>query len=242
VATLPAGAGELLAAVDQHLYEGGTPTLPALTGAVAGALSWGRSHADHKVIVVLATDGLPTVCDPVLDSDPAQGIANLAEVAAQGVIDGVQTFVIGVFSFDEQSQAQQNLDTIAAAGGTEHAFVISTSTDVTKQFLEALNEVRVIATSCEFALELESGGEPIDYQEVWVRVTDKQTGQQQWIPRVASANACDPVKGGFYYDVAPGGPTAPSRILLCPASCALLGAAVDRTIEIFTTCPDPSQG
>jgi hypothetical protein len=183
------------------------------------------------------------VCDPALDSpDPGQAIDNLAKVASDGVAAGIQTFVIGVFSFDEQAEAQQNLDAIALAGGSEHAYVITTSNTVTQQFLEALNQVRLTATSCEFAIELESNGEPVDYSQVWVRVTDNVTGAQVWVPRVASESACNASSGGFYYDVPPGGPTDPSRILLCPASCDLLGASVNRTIEIFTTCPDPAKG
>jgi len=242
VVTLPGGGSTIVSALDAQLKEGATPTLPALTGALDGAIAWGEANPEHKVIVVLATDGLPTICDPALDSpDPSQAIDNLAQVASEGVVEGVQTFVIGVFAPEEQTQAQQNLDAIAFAGGSEQAYIITTSPTVTQQFLEALNEVRVIATSCEFALDLQST-EPVDYEDVWIRVSDKQTGTQTWVKRVSGESACDPQSGGFYYDVPPGGPVEPSRVILCPASCELLGASVDRTIEIFTTCPDDPTG
>jgi hypothetical protein len=32
---------------------------------------------------------------------------------------------------------------------------------------------------------------------------------------------------------------SPSRLILCPASCDVLGASTNRTVEIFTTCDDP---
>jgi hypothetical protein len=243
MATIPTGAPNLLNVLDVHGSEGATPTLPALTGAISGAVNWSKANPDHKVIVVLATDGLPTICDPALESpDPHQGIVNLAQAAAGGLVEGIETFVIGVFSSEEQSAAQSNLNEIAVAGGSDQAYVIATDLSVTQKFLEALNEVRLTATSCEFGFEIDGGGEPVDYSQVWVRVTDTNTGEAHWVKRVSSEAACDPQSGGFYYDKPPGGPTPPGRITLCPASCELLGASVSRTIEIYTTCEDPTDG
>jgi hypothetical protein len=232
LAPLPGGGSGVLAAIDGKQPEGATPTLPALTGAATNAVAWSLANPERKVIVVLATDGLPTVCDPDLEVDPQLGIANLATVAAAAAIDGVSTFVIGVFSPREAIEAQQNLDTIASAGGTEQAFVITTS--VTDQLVDALNEVRVTAESCEFSIV--PGADPIDYAEVWVRLTPTEGAEPVWVGRVASAAACDP--GGFFYDVAVPGPQTPSRIILCPESCELFGSSPDRQIEIFTAC-DP---
>ena len=48
-----------------------------------------------------------------------------------------------------------------------------------------------------------------------------------------ASNASDRI-GGFYYDEPPSSGDPPGRIILCPASCALLGSSVKRTVEIFT--------
>jgi hypothetical protein len=236
---LPGGGPAIIAAVDAKEKRGGTPTLPALTGAMAAAVERAARAPERKVVVLLATDGLPTVCDPVLNvPDKAQGVANVAAVANAGAAAGIQTFVVGVFSASEQAQAQDNLDIIAVSGGTEHAFVIGTSSTAPTELLAALRKVRVSA-SCEFVLELPAG-EPVDYTEIWVRFVDPMSGAELWIPRVPSAAACHPVTGGFHYDVPLGGSVPPSRIRLCPATCALLDTTSIPTIEIFTACPDPA--
>jgi hypothetical protein len=239
VEALPDAASQVLQTINGHYPEGQTPTLPALTGAVNRAGSWLEENPNSKVIVLLATDGFPTICDPDIEIDPAKANQNLADAAAVGDAMGVQTFVIGVFAPGEETLAAANLDAIAAAGGTNEAFVISSSGNVTSDFLEALNEVRVTAKSCEFALA--ATAEPFDYANVWVRIVPKVgSGEAEvWVPRVADPNACDPTTGGFYYDQPLGGSVSPSRLILCPASCDLLGASTNRTVEIFTTCDDP---
>jgi hypothetical protein len=227
---LPAAADEFVQTINKQIPEGGTPTLPALTGVIEHAAAWSAANPTHNVIVVLATDGQPSVCDPDLLGDPEQAIANLAAVADSGNQAGIQTWVIGVFSPATQAQAQLNLDAIAEAGGTEKAFVIATDDVVTSEFLAALNQVRLTAKSCEFELSL---GEDVDHDAVWVKITPKGA-DPIWVKRVPSADAC--VEGGFFYD----DPFTPTKIVLCPETCAVLGASPDRTLEIFTTCPDPT--
>jgi hypothetical protein len=237
MAPMPAAATPVLTAIEQQLKEGGTPTLPALEGGVMQAVARLAEAPDHKVIVLIATDGLPTVCDPALHgANPQAAITNLAKVAAGGLSQGVQTFVIGVFAYDETDNAQLNLDTIATAGGSGAAFVISSSSSTADQILDALRKVRQ-STSCEFPFVLDGGAEPIDYATVWVRITSNAV--QTWVERVEDIDACDPTYGGFYYDI-PLDQGTPSRITLCPESCATLGSSQDRAIEIFTTCEDPT--
>ncbi|MCA9624363.1 MAG: hypothetical protein KC731_35315, partial [Myxococcales bacterium] len=235
VSKLPGAANGLVATINNHNPVGGTPTLPALQGAVDGALGWAATHPSHKVIVVLATDGLPTVCDQDIDGqDPLQPILNVANVAAAGQAQGVSTFVIGVFTQDEQMEAQVNLDTIAQAGAGQPAYVVTTGNNQsTDAFVQALNEIRLNAKSCEF--ELVQDGDPIDFESVWVRIVTGMT--EHWVPRVDGPQQCGDGLG-FYYDVAPN--QGPSRIILCPAACALVDEAEENpSIEVFTSCPDP---
>ncbi len=234
--TLPNHGHHLLTAFNMVGPEGGTPTLPALTGVVERAVQQSIENPSNKVIVVLATDGVPTVCDPAIDElDEQLAVQNLADAAAFGASQGIQTFVIGVFAPEEQVAAEPSLNAMAQSGGSGAPFIVNTAGAVTNEFLEALNQVRLTAKSCEF--ELVPGEDPIDYADVWVRMM--RGDEEVWVPRVAGVEACDPFDGGFYYDQPVPGPVPPEVVKLCPATCELLGASPDRRVEIFTTCgPD----
>ncbi len=235
VGTLPDAATGVLDAIDQRTPDGSTTTLPALKGAIASAIAWRKEHPTHKAIVLLATDGLPTVCDPALKDDNLPlGIQHIADEAAFGVTNGVQTFVIGVFQPEEEAEAAPALDAIAKAGGTETAYLVSTQTDVTDSFLAALNEVRVTSKSCEFGIPLVDGALP-DLTKLTVQITPAN-GQPVTVARRASAAKCDPASGGFYYDTPIDGPVPPGRVILCPASCDLFGTALDREVDLQVSC------
>lgn len=234
--SLPQGAGSLQNILANRPLTGGTPTLPALTGVIDAAVANGDVNPSHKSFVLLVTDGFPTVCDPDLyGADQARAIANLAAAAAAGFAQDVQTFVIGVFTPNEELEAEQNLGSIALAGGTDDAFIISTQSNVSAELLEALNEVRAEVQACEF--ELVTNGEMVDFNTVWVRVFPDDA-EPVWVPYVGSAAGCDAFTGGFYYDVPPNQGT-PSRVVLCPSSCDLLLTSEDPTVEVFTAC-DPT--
>ena len=232
---LPAAADDFVATIDAKSPDGATPTLPALQGAINNAIAHQNANPTHNVIVVMATDGLPSVCDPALQTDPEQATANLAAAATAGFDVGIQTWVIGVFSEAEEDLARANLDAIASAGGTNEAFIVTTNNVVTESFLEALNQVRLTSKACEF--ELAQSSEPVDYGEVWVKITPIG-GDEIWVKNVDSAAACQSEGSGFFYDVPPGPGSTPTRIILCPQTCSILGASPNRTVEIFTTCPD----
>jgi len=237
VGVVPGISAKVLQAIDSRMPNGGTTTLPALQGAIARAAAWAQANPSHKSIVVLATDGLPTHCDPALDSDtPELGITHLVEAAAGGASNGVQTFVIGVFGPDEQGEAAPNLDFIASGGGTENAFVINTEDNVTENFLAALSEVRITAKSCEFAIPLVDGALP-DVSRLTVQITPAG-GEAVTIPRRGSEAKCDAQTGGFYYDKDPDGPVPPARVILCPASCGLFGSATNRTVDLLVACDE----
>jgi hypothetical protein len=141
-----------------------------------------------------------------------------------------------VFTAEEQMEAQLNLDTIAAAGGTTSAFVIDTGGQVTEEFTEAMNQVRMNAKSCEF--ELVPSGDPIVWTDVWVRITSDM-GDGVWVARVDGAAQCSAGSPGFYYDTPVGQGQIPNRIILCPSACALINDDPGQVIEVFSTCDDP---
>jgi hypothetical protein len=231
------GASALLSTYDAHELTrdeaGGTPTLPAVRGVVEGAVEWARDNPTHKVVVVVATDGFPTSCDPDLRLGFERGVDNLAAVAQMGVEAGsVQTFVIGVFGPGEREFAQTHLDRIAVAGETGAAYIVETGSETTDELLNALNQVRLDATACDFAL---SEPIPLTGEPVFARIT--RDGRETWLADVGGPEGCG---GGGYYVPEPMPELV--RIALCPESCALLGASPDRELEILTTCPDDPIG
>jgi hypothetical protein len=236
VQDLPGAADAVIAQVASQLPAGGTPTLPALEGSLNAASAFAQTHADHKVIVLLATDGLPTECDPAVDplvTDPASGIPKLVDAAQSAAKKGIDTFVIGVFTPKEAPDAQKNLGQIAKAGGSGDAFILSTGGDVSKSFLDTLNEIRRAAKACEFSLPTPHGTS-LDATNVLVRI-DAAGGGSVEVQRRSSASDCDAASGGFYFDRDPFGPIPPERITLCPASCTLTDQGA-RPVRVEVDC------
>lgn len=232
IATLPDAAASIVASIDAQTPQGNTPTAPALTGAIQQASTWAKAHPDHRVITVLATDGIPTRCEPT-DIDPVAAIAK-AGVAAT---PSISTFVIGVFGdADVAAGAPDNLNLIAQQGGTQAAFIVDTTQDVTTQFLKALDTIRGARLACEFQIpQPASGVDTLDYGRVNVQFTNGS--QKSVVYYVKSAAGCDATTGGWYYDVDPDSGSAPTKIIACPTSCtAFEGAANGASVGIALGC------
>lgn len=232
---LPGGAAGVMAALNAKQPEGGTPTLPALQGSIAAAVAHSKQLPDHKAIVLLATDGFPTSCDPAATSPGSisEGIPKVVAAATAGKDSGIQTFVIGVFAPEEAVDAQTNLDAIALAGGSEAAYVIQTSEPVSQKFLATLNAIRSAASACDYALP-KPGGKTLDAQQIQVRLVS--AAGEVWLERRDSLAECDPVSGGFFFDKSPFGPEPPARVQLCPASCAKVDADPELEVEVVIPC------
>ncbi len=230
IATLPDAAAGLITSIDGTTPNGDTPTGPALTGAIQQATTWAKAHPDHRVVAVMATDGLPTECTPT-------DITQVGAIAAQGVAENpsIDTFVIGVFNADDVAAgAPQNLDTIAQDGGTSSAFIVDTTKDVTAQFLAALDAIRGGKLQCAFQIPQPSAGQVLDYTRVNVQVSS--TGEPDTLLYyVGSAAKCDATSGGWYYDVDPSAGT-PSQIITCASSCSAFQAATDASVQIALGC------
>ena len=229
VAPLPAASAGLVASLTAHMPDGLTPTSGALTGAISHAQALAKANAGHRVVVLLAPDGLPSECLPVDD-------AGVAAIAASGLagMPSIATFVVGVFAPDEQAVAQMNLDAIAAAGGTKQAFVIDLNQNVTQAFTAALNSVRTAALSCEFKVPAPAAGQSLDYYAVNVQYTSG-AGQTVTIGNVHDKTACDARQGGWYYDVDPAKGT-PQDISICDTSCAQLRGDPAGRVDVLVGC------
>lgn len=192
---------------------GGTPTSAALSGALNQATTYATANPTHKVVAVLATDGLPTLCTPV----DFNGISAIASTALNGT-PSVPTFVIGVFA-GNNTMAKTNLDMLAAAGGTNQAFIIDTNQNVEQAFLQALNAIRGQKLACEYLIPTPPAGETLDYGKVNVEHTPVGSSTPNTIYYVGSVDKCDAVTGGWYYDVDPATGGTPTKIEICPVTC-----------------------
>jgi hypothetical protein len=215
IAQLPGASSNLINSLNARTPSGSTPTAPALSGGIQHAQAWAQQNAGHRVVVLLATDGLPTECDP-------QDIPQIAQIAAAGLngTPSISTFVVGVFAPDEASQAQANLDTIAASGGTMRAFVIDASQNVTAQFLDALNAIRGSSVACEFHVPMPLDGGELDYGKVNMVYTTS-SGQKSTLYYVGNQAGCDPQDGGWYYDADPSSGAVPTKMIVCDTNCGV---------------------
>ena len=196
--------------------EDGTPTLAALEGAGTQAQAIAAAHAGAKVVVVLATDGLPAGCT-------GDSVAAVAAAAASLAQQGILTYIIGVGS------ATGNLDTIASGGGTGTAFVVPTGnpTATAQSFLSAIKSVAGSIVSCDFAIPPPPNGEQIDYASVNVLYTSG-TGVATTLPY--SGGCANP--DGWQYD----DPTTPTKIELCSQACTTAQGDSQASLEIVFGC------
>ena len=226
IAPLPKNSAILVRSIDRQSPAGGTPTSLALAGALDYAKNYAESNAGHTVAVVFATDGLPTDCG-------STDIADISDIAASAFAasPSIRTYVVGVFG-PEDEEAPANLDAIARAGGTDRAFMVDTSQNVTASLTEALDSIRGATLACEFRIPPSSGAS-LDFNKVNVAVTDAATTDLFYVRDV---DDCDPKSGGWYYNTDPKDGTSPTQISLCPATCDALSAAPDASVEIRLGC------
>jgi hypothetical protein len=231
IAELPAAREALLGAIEmaEPDRDGGTPTAPALQGAIEQAAAWATAHPERQVVALLATDGLPTECTPT-------EIDDVAAVAASGAngTPAVSTFVIGVFG-SADADAPGNLDAIAMAGGTAEAFLVDTQGDVAMQFRDALNQIRASRLSCDLLVPQADAGKTVDYDYVNV-VFDNGTSPAETIDYVTDGSGCDPTNGGWYFDKDPDSGDVPEHILVCPSTCTKFKAADAGSVQIKLGC------
>jgi len=240
-AELPGSAAALTASIAAQAPLGDTPSRSALRGAIAHAREWGAGHAGHSVVVVLATDGLPTECagGRGITGTTTKALDDTVAVATEGFsgASSIQTFVIGVFAATE-TDAQTNLDRIAVAGGTKNAYVITYGTDassnVQEQFGAALNEIRAGRLGCEFQIPQPASGSVLDYSEVNVELTDAQ--QMKKTLYYVAPTGCTGATDEWHYDVAPTSSASPTKIIACPETCTALKATANASVGIQLGC------
>ena len=214
IGELPGQSGMITASLINAMPVGLTPTSAALSGAVQQAKQRAMAEPTHRVIALLATDGLPTECTPT----DAQGIGDIAKNASMGS-SPISTYVVGVFSPQEAAAAQMNLDAWAAAGGTDKAFILDSTQDVNAQFLDALEKIRGGTLACDYVLPPSPEGNELDLGLVNVAVVSDQTTRD--LRYVGDAKSCDKTEYGWHYDADPDTGKA-TKIVSCPKTCEML--------------------
>jgi hypothetical protein len=237
VGNLPGAATSLNAALTAQTPGGYTPTGPALSGALDFARTRLSALPEHRIAVVLVTDGLPggfIPGRPNADCTPADipGIAAIlgGTKGAKGA-PPVLTFVIGVFDNTTAGTAQTNLNMLASAGGTSSAVIVNTGQSVTQQLQDALKQVQSKAIACEYKVPATG----VDFNKV--NVTFTSGSNKTPVGHLPSNNPADcDARGGWYYDKNPPQET-PTSIKACPKSCELFQTDVNGQVNIALGCP-----
>jgi hypothetical protein len=214
IAALPGNAQAIVSSIQQHAPSTFTPTVPAYEGVLGYAQTWAAQNPDRLTVVVLATDGFPTECSTDLNQ-----VRTLAEQAANAD-PRVLTFAIGI-------GAQVNLNSVALAGGTGKAFLIS-GANVEQQFAQAMASISATPLACEYEMPKPPDGGVVAPNFVNVKFTPA-LGQGELLTHVVSVADCFKVTRGWYYD----NETSPTRIFLCDSTCEGLGAG---TLELIIGC------
>jgi hypothetical protein len=198
-----------MARLDAMPPQGQTPTGPALTAALELAEAYALDHVDRSVVVVLATDGLPTTCAPTA----SKALALLAKAALEGPAH-VRTLVVASRSLDDTDLS--SFERIALAGGTERALAIDPHADFAAQLTSALTTAAARKVACDLAIPEPPAGAHLDYDAVNVVLDGND--DRVILPRVSGPASCT-AGGGWYYDIDPAH-GAPQRLNMCKSSCA----------------------
>lgn len=199
----------IVSAIDATTPSGGTPTVPALTGAVTYAKQVAADRPTDKTAIVLVTDGMPGyytqgAFQPGCTSNDVPTASSIAKSAHDDA--KISTYVIGVGS------RLDNLNEIAQAGGSGAAIMVDTSdpAKVKSDLVAALDAIRKREVTCDFSVPPPPAGQELDPMAVNV-VLAGQDGQQRVLTYSKECATAD----GWRYD----DPVKPTRILLCAAAC-----------------------
>jgi hypothetical protein len=230
IADLPSAADALEIELVSREPSGSTPMGPAIEASLAHLTERATSHPDRTAALVLATDGLPQGCGP---ADAVATIAGRLSAAA-AAHPALTTYVIGVVDPNDPSVgATLALEQFASAGASGTPFLLSPTQDLTQTFLAALEQIRGRALPCEFTIPIKDVPS-LDFGRVNLRF--RGAGGERDVFYVAKADRCDPMLGGWYYDVDPTTGATPTRVITCPATCAAFKADREGRIDLRFGC------
>jgi hypothetical protein len=224
IGDLPANAQPIRDAIAASDPLGGTPTAPAVEGAVQYGTARMSAHPERTVAIVLVTDGEPTGC-------PGNTIVKASQVAAAAFAQTprLRTFVLGV------GPSTGNLDAIAAAGGTWKAFMATSSS--ADELSKALNSIRAqMTTSVSCTYPLPAALSTLDYEAATIATSVGAAGAPRVGNRITNYSDCEGMADGWYFDDI----AQPTSVTLCPAACEPLAQENGSSISIDVPCKAPA--
>ncbi len=214
----------------------GSPTVPAVTGSLNYLRSYvSDAGADHKGILVFATDGLPDYsCTSGMDGGALpNNVANIVKVAEEAYngAPSIQTFVIGV------GANLGFLNEVAAAGGSGSALLVDVGANTSSDsFVRALDGIRRSALGCDFAPPRNYDPAVVNINRAFFTFTENQ--KEIVFPEVPSEMDCSADGGfGWYFtnpnQTADGGSNV---IRLCKGSCDYFIGGATGTARVRYAC------
>jgi hypothetical protein len=214
-------------ALDTTKPYGGTPTLPALQGAIKYANQVWQAQPDSLTPVVLVTDGEPGffadgMLGPGCTDNDVDHVAAAAKAAFEGT-PSIKTYVIGV------GPSLDKLNAIAAAGGTGQAMMIPVNDPAqTKiQIQSSLSSIRTLSLSCNLKIPDPPDGSELDIGAVNVVYAGSSSEQQ-----ILGFNQGCSGGIGWQYD----NPVGPTRVELCPNTCTTAQGDTAAKLAIMFGC------
>ncbi len=229
------GRQMLISRLENTTPSGGTPTLPALQGAIEYARQTMQENPGSKSVVVLVTDGEPGIgrteegvtykekcfCYGEPGCPDQDEIPYVAQAASAAKDEGILTYVIGMGEADPA-----NLDTIAYAGADQPAFIVSTGDpDQTRSmFASALASIRSVQAPCEIEIPAPPEGESFDKEKVNVEfATASGATNLAYAGPLAAAEgglaACPDVNSATPWYWTYDNEEDPTKIILCDSAC-----------------------
>jgi hypothetical protein len=213
--------GDALDVIGSQTWRGGTPTLNVVRGTISSVQKQMQTKPGHYVLV-LVTDGYPQGCDN--NSIPAV----VSEV--QKVANTLPTYVVGVKNppLDGAPDTVTDLNAVAMAGGTDHAYIIDTGNPAktTSDFKATIDKIRGSAISCNVDIPAPPDGNTFDKQKV--AVTYRSGSNETELAYDADCTGAN----GWHYD----NPAAPKQILLCDSTCNMVQADPAATLNFEFAC------
>ena len=221
---LPAAAPAIVASLMAHSPLGATPTVPALEGAIQYAKLGRAAIPRTRSWSCWRPTAIPTTARARSTASPRWRATGRRAPPASPPTSSV----CGELLVD--------LDRVAQAGGTNHAFIVDTSQNVAQSFLDAMNAIRkAAALPCRYALPSADGGTGQDFDRLNVTYTPGTgpgAGTPSTIPRASGASQCDAARGGWYYD----DPASPTAIELCGTTCTAVESDPSGEVDILVGC------
>lgn len=214
--TLPDSKQSLSTVLASMPRVSGTPTRPALEGAIAYAKDLQEKLAGKETVsIILATDGEPSGCSANKVDDVASTVAAVKET--------IKTYVVGL------GDNLDNLNTIAAGAATNggKAFLVtSASPSVTDDLTKAFGTIRAAALTCNYAIPAAPEGKALDFNQVNVVY-----GTEKGKTLVKHSAGCADASGWRYDDE-----NAPTQILLCGDACATVKGDTVVSLDVVLGC------